>query len=186
MKLSKPWPYLVLAVLFAAPLSIGAQVESTPIPLPDKPDLSPMSYLVGTWACTNTSTRRPKPFTTTATFAMDPDGYWIDQTTTSEGVPWFPHPSTTTDKITYDTQLKRWVDVNYSTLGGYGYAVSAAGSTPARIVWHDMTGTTGDPSIASTSDTVQTQDSPTHMVSKSSFKETSGRTVTFTVDCKKQ
>ncbi len=186
MILSKPWPYLVLAALFAAPLSIGAQVESTPIPLPAKPDLSPMSYLVGTWTCTNTSSRRPRPFTTTTTFAMDPDGYWIDQTSTSQGVPWFPHPTTTNDKITYDTQMKRWVDVSYGTLGGYGYSVSAPGSTPARIVWHDMSGTTGDPTVATQNDIVQTQESPTHVVQKSDFKETSGRTVSFVTDCKKQ
>lgn len=186
MKLSKSWSWLVLAAMVAMPVTIGAQVESSPAPAPQKPDLSAMAYLEGTWSCTNVSSRRPHPFTTTEKFAMDPDGYWIDLTTTGATVPWFPYPNTGYDKITYDPLAKRWVDLSYGTLGSYGYAVSTPDSTAARIVWHDMTGATGDPSVASNNDVVQTKVSDTQIVSKSTFKEKTGRVVNFTVTCKKQ
>lgn len=178
--------------LFAAVAALSlpafalAQVESTPIPTPPKPDLSPMAYRVGTWTCTNTSSRRPRPFMSTVTYTMDPSGYWLNATTTTPAISWFPHQRTGMDKITYDTQVKRWVDVGYDDLGGYGYTVSTTASTPTRIVWHDMSGTTGDPTVASSSDVVETKVSDTQVDSTSSFKEQSGRNVTFTTSCKKQ
>ncbi|MBV8372714.1 MAG: hypothetical protein JOY69_05595, partial [Candidatus Eremiobacteraeota bacterium] len=66
------------AVAFAAP-----KIEGTPVPALPKPDFSTMNFLIGTWTCSNLSSRRPGPFTTTEVYSMDPGGYWMlrDDTT---------------------------------------------------------------------------------------------------------
>ena len=65
MKHSKaPAFLLLLAMVVAAPAFVLAQVESSPVPKPPKPDFSVLAYRVGTWTCTNVSSRRPAPFTT--------------------------------------------------------------------------------------------------------------------------
>lgn len=185
MKHSNAPAFLLLLAIVAAPAFVLAQVESSPAPKPPKPDFSALAYREGTWTCNNVSSRRPAPFTTTISYAMDPDGYFMTATTTSKGTPWFPYPGTATDKFTYDPLVKRWVDIGYGTLGGYTYSVTTPASTPSKLVWHDMTGSTGDPSVSSSGDITDTKVSDNEFVSSSSFTEKSGRVVKFTVTCKK-
>jgi hypothetical protein len=37
----------------------GTAVEGTPVPTPPKPDFSSMKFLIGTWTCSDLSSRRP-------------------------------------------------------------------------------------------------------------------------------
>jgi hypothetical protein len=76
---------IAAAVVLAAliPASGFAQIESTPIPAPVKPNFSSLSFMVGTWTCKSKSSRRPAAFTTISTYSLDPTGYWISETSTT-------------------------------------------------------------------------------------------------------
>src|SRR5579871_5238761 len=102
------------AVLLAAtmPCVASAQVESTPIPAPKKPNFSSMEFMIGTWTCSTKSARRPTAYVTTSTYTMDPSGYWIDETSTTSPTKWIAQRLMTWDKITYDSDTHRWVDVS--------------------------------------------------------------------------
>jgi hypothetical protein len=176
----------VFAVAFAASLvSVGGaqQVETTPIPMAPKPNLTSMKFLIGTWNCSSQSARRPSPSTGTSTYALDPSGYWIVQTSTSPGVSWYPHKTASTDHITYDASTKRWVDTETDDNGGYDLSASS-GWTGNAMVWHDITYPTGA-DIASNGDTTQTKVSDTKFTAISSFKTKKGRVVGVTTVCTK-
>ena len=117
---------IAVAVLAAAlPSYALAQVESTPIPAPKKPNFSSMSYLIGTWTCTTKSARRPAAYVTTSNYTMDPSGWWINETSTTNTTKWIPVKLTTTDKITYDADTHRWVDITYGPQNGYALSFSS-------------------------------------------------------------
>ncbi|MGA2759151.1 MAG: hypothetical protein ABSF08_02370 [Candidatus Cybelea sp.] len=177
---------IAAAVLLAAliPASGFAQVESTPIPAPHKPDFSSVSFLVGSWTCSSKSSRRPRAFTTVSTYSLDPTGYWMEETSTTPKTSWVPTTLRTWDKITYDPDAKRWVDVSYGDGGGYGLSFSK-GWNGNEIVWHDVSFVAG-PDINSQTDITTTKVSATKMTSTSSFTETkTGRRVTVTTTCMK-
>jgi hypothetical protein len=181
-----PRVIIAAAVLLAAlaPASSFAQVESTPIPAPHKPDFSSVSFMVGTWTCMSKSSRRPRAFTTISTYSLDPTGYWMNETSTTPKTSWVPTALRGWDKITYDSDAKRWVDVSYNDGGGYGLAFSK-GWSGGQIVWHDITFAPG-PDINSQTDITTTKVSATKMTSTSSFTETkTGRRVTVTATCLK-
>jgi hypothetical protein len=178
--------FIAAAVLLAAliPASAFAQVESTPIPAPRKPDFSSVSFMVGTWTCKSKSSRRPAAFTTISTYSLDSTGYWLNQTSTTPKTTWVPTPLRTWDKITYDPDAKRWADVSYGDGGAYGLAFSQ-GWNGNEIVWHDISFAAG-PDISSQTDITTTKVSPTKMTSASSFTETkTGRRVTVATTCLK-
>ena len=177
---------IAAAVLLAAliPASGFAQVESTPIPAPHKPDFSSVSFLVGSWTCSSKSSRRPRAFTTVSTYSLDPTGYWMEETSTTPKTSWVPTTLRTWDKITYDPDAKRWVDVSYGDGGAYGLSFSK-GWNGNEIVWHDVSFMAG-PDINSQTDITTTKVSATKMTSTSSFTETkTGRRVTVTTTCMK-
>jgi hypothetical protein len=176
----------IFAMAFIASVACAAsaqQIDTTPIPLPPKPDLSAMKFLVGTWSCSSKSARRATASTATVTYAMDPTGYWILETTKAPGVPWYPHASVSTDHITYDASTKRWVDTSTDDTGGYDMSVSDGwhGNT---MVWHEVTYAKGA-DIASSSDSTQTKNSETKVSFVSSFKTTKGRVVGVSGTCTK-
>jgi hypothetical protein len=74
---------------------------------------------------------------TAITYAMDSTGYWLDQTSIIRPISWMTRGLTTWDKITYDADTKRWVDVSYDNAGGYSLSVSG-GWNGDKIVWHDV------------------------------------------------
>ena len=183
------WGLTLVAVLAIAamPLHAPAQVESTPIPSPGKPNFSSMQYMVGTWNCSIKSSRRPAAYTTTVTYTMDPTGMWIDQTSVTKPMKWFPSQANLVayDKITYDSTTHRWVDVNYDKQGGYGLSF-ASGWNGDKIVWHDVS-FAPSPDIKSQTDTSVTKASDMKMTSTSSFTEAkTGRVVSVTGVCTKQ
>ena len=64
------------AVLLGASLTTyaSAQVESTPIPAPNKPNFAPVEFLLGTWTCKTKSARRPAAYVTTFDLHPRSDG----------------------------------------------------------------------------------------------------------------
>jgi hypothetical protein len=181
--------YRVLAAVIAlaaaaAPTYAPAQVESTPIPAPSKPNFSSMEFLVGTWTCSTKSARRPAPYVTTVTYALDGTGYWLDQTSTTAATTWISRKLTTWDKITYDSDTHRWADVSYGDGGAYGLSFSS-GWQGNKMSWHDVSFAPG-PDISAQSDTVNTKVSGTKITSMSSFTEAkTGRKVAVTGVCTK-
>jgi hypothetical protein len=173
---------IVLAAL--VPAYVFAQVESTPIPAPHKPDFSSVSFMAGTWTCKSKSSRRPAAFTTITTYTMDPTGYWMNQISTTPKTSWVPVQLRTWDKITYDSDTKRWVDVSYGDGGAYGLSVSK-GWNGSEIVWHDVSFAAG-PDVNTQTDITTTKISATKMTSSSAFTETkTGRHVSVTTICVK-
>jgi hypothetical protein len=169
----------------AIPLSAGAQVESTPIPAAAKPNFSSMNFLIGTWRCSTKSSRRPLAYITTSTYTRDASGYWLAETTTVKPPAWEPTALRTYDKITYDADTKRWIDVSYGDQGAYGFTTSP-GWTGSSIVWHDAAFVPGA-AIRSSSDTTVTKETASKFTTSSSFVETgSGRTITVNGICTKQ
>src|ERR1700729_1609821 len=92
----------------AGALAATMKVEGTPAPTPPKPDFSTMTFLLGTWTCTDVSSRRPGPFTVTEVYSMDPTGYWMIRETTTHKASWIPTEFHAQTKYTWDTYAKRW------------------------------------------------------------------------------
>ncbi|MEO6835271.1 MAG: hypothetical protein ABI231_05120 [Candidatus Tumulicola sp.] len=178
---------LTIAILVAPllPGSAPAQTESTPIPAVVKPNFSSMDFLVGTWACSTKSSRRPGPYQTISTYALDPSGYWMNETSTTKPTAWVSTQLTVTDKITYDPDSKRWVDVLSGDQGAYGLSFSK-GWAGNHMTWHDVSFAPG-PNIHSQTDMVATKVSNTKVTSSSTFTETkTGRKVTVAAICTKE
>jgi hypothetical protein len=168
---------IVLAPLFAS-------ADSAPsYPRPPKPDFSSMQFLVGTWACSSKSARRPSAVLSTDTYAIDSSGYYLVDSSYSKGSPWFPYAATTTDKITYDSELKEWADVNYSTLGAYGLSMST-GWSGSKLVWHPVNNTPYL-DVASVSDYTVVKHGDAKITGTSTFKTKSGKTVSVVTTCTK-
>ncbi len=184
MLISRALAAAAVLSLAAIPAYVPAQVESTPIPAPAKPNFSSMSFLIGTWTCSTKSARRPAAYVTTSTYTMDPSGWWIDETSTTNPTKWISARLTSLDKITYDSDTHRWVDVTTGALNGYGLAFSS-GWHGDTMSWHDVSFMAG-PDIASQTDNVVTKVSATKLTTSSSFTETkSGRRVAVTGVCTK-
>jgi hypothetical protein len=183
----RPHALLVAAAALAAtliPLSALAQVESTPIPAPPKPNFSSLSFMLGTWTCKTKSSRRPSAYVTVSTYTLDPTGYWISETSTVNPASWIARKLTTYDKITYDSDTKRWVDVSYGDGGAYGLSFSK-GWNGSQMAWHDVS-FAPSPDIASQTDITTTKVSDSKTISTSSFTEAkTGRHVSVTTTCTK-
>lgn len=173
------------ALAAALPSYALAQVESTPIPTPGKPNFSSMSFMVGSWTCSTKSSRRPSAYVTTSTYKMNPNGWYIDEVSvTKANGSWIPASSTTMDKITYDPQTHRWADVTYGNEGEYGLAFTS-GWKGDKITWHDVSfAPNGD--ISSQTDNTLTKVSSTKITGASTFTEAkTGRVVSVSTVCTK-
>ncbi|MBV8116567.1 MAG: hypothetical protein JOZ01_01245 [Candidatus Eremiobacteraeota bacterium] len=173
-----------MMVAAAVPAQTPAQIESTPIPTQVKPNFASMNFMIGTWNCSTKSSRRPGPYMTVSTYSIDPTGYWIVETSTTAPTAWVPTKLVFDDKITYDPDTKRWVDVLSGDQGAYGLIVSR-GWVGNQIVWHDL-GFAPTSQIRSQTNTTTTKESDTKMVSRSTFTEAkTGRVVTVVGTCTK-
>jgi hypothetical protein len=160
-----------------------AQIETTPIPTTPKPDFSSMSFLAGTWNCTERNTRRPSAYTYTNTNSMDPSGYWMVTNAVSHPSSWAPTETKSVIKTTYDGSTSRWVAVSTDDQGGYDLSTSS-GWKGDKIVWHDESYPKTN-NTATSGDTTVTKASATKTTYTSSFTEPSGRTVNITGSCTK-
>ncbi len=181
-------PPVIIGLAFLAsllPATASPQVESTPIPATRKPNFSSMNFLVGSWTCSTKSARRPAAYVTTSTYSMDPSGYWINETSTTAKASWIAQALTVSDRITYDSDTHRWVDVTYGDQGAYGLSFSS-GWNGNRMSWHDV-GFAPGPDVSSQTDNVVTKVSDSKMTSASSFTERrTGRHVGVTGVCTKR
>lgn len=181
------WGLTMAAALAIAalPLHAPAQIESTPVPAPQKPNLSSMAFLAGTWSCSTKSARRPAAYMTTSTYTMDPSGYWLDETSVTNPNSWIPAKLTVNDKYTYDSDTRRWVDVTYGQGGVYGLSFSS-GWNGDKISWHDVSFAPTAEISSQTNNTI-TKVSSSKVTFASSFTEAkTGRHVAVTGSCTKQ
>jgi hypothetical protein len=185
--MNKSFAFTVLTIVTAFLAGTGAiaQIETTPIPVPPKPNFSSMEFLIGTWVCTESNTRRATAYGSTITNTMDPSGYWMHTKTVNHATSFDRHPTTGTDMITYDSSSSRWVDVSTDTEGGYGTSTST-GWNGDTIVWRPIGMTSvGSGNVVSSGDTTTTKVSNTKYTYAGTFKESGGRTISFKGTCNK-
>ncbi|MFZ0364285.1 MAG: hypothetical protein WAL67_08790 [Candidatus Cybelea sp.] len=162
-----------------------AQVESTPIPRPAKPNFTSMQFLIGTWNCVATNTRRATGYGSTLTNTMDPSGYWMNTKTMAHATSWDRYPGVAIAKTTYDAANSRWVRVTTDDEGNYGMSTSS-GWNGNTIVWHPVNTTSvSSGNVVSSGDTTVTKVSSSKYTSTGSFKESGGRVVTSKGTCSK-
>ena len=82
--------WLTVGLGGAAAFAASPNIEGTPVPTPPKPEFSTMKFLIGTWECSDMSSRRPGPFQTTEVYSMDPSGYWMLRESTIHTASWIP------------------------------------------------------------------------------------------------
>lgn len=183
--------FTVFAALFVAGLLVsgsvasaaGTQVEGTPVPTAPKPDFSKAQYLVGTWTCSDLSSRRPGPFTTTQVYSMDPSGYWIIRDDTIHKASWIPRDVHNQTRITYDSRAKKLIRITYGDQGGYSLAT--APMSDGNQLTYTYVSQTKAPDIASYAPEIFTKVSDTKKTLTTSFTENNGRVVTVKETCTK-
>jgi hypothetical protein len=168
------------ATVFAA----APAIEGTPVPARPKPDFSSMQFLVGTWTCSNLSSRRPGPFTTTEVYSLDPGGYWMLRADTTSKASWIPAEQHGQTRYTWDSEANRWVRISTGDTGGYSVATapmppSGKGKTYTYVIQ------TKTPDIASYAPEVYSKDSDTKKSMTTSFTETNGTVVNVKQTCVK-
>ena len=161
----------------------AAQVEGTPVPTPPKPDFSSMKFLIGTWSCSDLSSRRPGPFTVTEVYSMDPTGYWMIRDDTIHKASWIPRDFHSQTRYTYDTPAKQWVRITAGEQGGY--AIATAPMPVGNKKTYTYVAQAKAPDIASYEPEVYTKESDTKKTMTTSFTETGGRVVTVKETCTK-
>jgi hypothetical protein len=167
------------AMVFAA----APAVEGTPVPTRAKPDFSSMQFLVGSWTCSNLSSRRPGPFTTTEVYSMDPNGYWMLREDTTQKASWIPTEQHGQTVYTWDAVAKNWVRISTSENGGYTVATAPAPTGSTKTYTYVIQSQA--PDIASYAPEVYSKDSATKKSMTTSFTEAGGRVVTVKQTCTK-
>ena len=174
---------IAAAILIALTLStVSAQtMESTPAPAPKKPNFTNMTYTRGRWDCTFRSSRRPTPQHSVVQWSSDPSGYWRVGVRTVHATDWFPYEFKGTEKITYDFDSKRWIDVYTDTLGNYDLSTSK-GFSSQQITWHSLAFMPGG-EVTGVTDTTYTKigNNKVHVVY--GFATTNGHTVRVEGNC---
>jgi hypothetical protein len=171
---------LLLAVTASAAIA-APRIEGTPIPTAPKPDWSSMRFLIGTWKCTDYSSRRPGPFQTTEVYSMDPSGYWMIRNDTIHTASWIPREIHSQTKYTWDTYAHRWVRITMSELGGF--AVATAGNPVAGKKTYTYVIQSKAPDVASFAPEVYQVTGGMKKTMMSSFTETNGRLVNVKEMC---
>ena len=175
----------LLIALCGAPgaFAATAKIEGTPVPTQPKPDFSGMKFLIGTWECTDLSSRRPGPFTITEVFSMDPTGYWMIRESTIHRASWIPSERHTESKYTWDAAAKRWVRITTGDQGAYSVETAPMPTGNKKIFTYVIQQKA--PDIASYAPLVATKVSDTKKTMTTSFTETNGRVVTVKETCTK-
>jgi hypothetical protein len=147
-------PTLSLVLVLVACATIArADAPATPVPDP-KPDLSSMSFLVGTWKCH--SSARGSARTSTTTYTMDYDGRWLKAHDVAPVFDKFrTRPIVADTWLTYNPDNKMWVNTTVDNFGGYGIAMSPGwdGNKLTSTVAMSNDGSTGIDVLTKTSDT---------------------------------
>jgi len=177
--MAKMMPAFVLAAAVLA-CSAGARAQTAPTPVPDmKPDLSAMSFMLGTWSCKSHVRGSERPDTSTTT--MDLDGRWMRSHDVAPPFDKFRSRPIVTDTFTtYNPDLKIWVSTWVDNFGGYG-TVTSPGWDGNKITWTTVVSQDG-----STGSDTTTKDSDTHTTDVANGKDRDGKpTPTVTTVCSK-
>ncbi len=174
-------PLLVLTGVTA--FAAGVNVEGTPPPTRPKPDLSSMKFLIGTWTCSELSSRRPGPFTVTEVYSMDPTGYWVIRDDTTHTASWILRETHSQTRYTYDALAKRWVRISIGANGNFLVATAPMPVGSKKVYTYVIQSKT--PDIASYTPEVYNKVSDTKKTMTSSFTETGGRVVNVKETCTK-
>jgi hypothetical protein len=187
MKISHRFACALAALVMvtgAAALAANPKIEGTPVPTRAKPDFSPMKFLIGTWQCSDLSSRRPGPFMTTEVYSMDPSGYWVVRDNTTHKASWIPQEIRSQSKFTYDATAKRWIRITTGQQGAYSVATAPMPVGNKKIYTYVIQ--TKAPDIASYAPEVYTKISDTKRVMTTSFTENSGQIVSVKESCTKE
>jgi hypothetical protein len=137
------WAAFLMVLGFVLPAGRG---QAQPTPVPDvKPNLAPMMYLIGTWACHSTSPNRPGDRVETDKYALGLDDRWIVET--SESKAFDPARTRTiggTAYITYDAKAKHWVYLGVDNFGFYTMSTSP-GWNGNTLTWTEVQTANADP-----------------------------------------
>jgi hypothetical protein len=142
-----------LGVVLVAGATI-ARADAPPTPVPDpKPDLSSMSFYIGTWKCHSTVRGSSRPSTTT--YSMDYDGRWIKAHDVAPVFDKFRTRSIITDAwTTYNSDNHKWVTTSVDNFGNYGISTAPGWDgnkmTTTTVLTQD--GSTGLDVLTKTSD----------------------------------
>jgi hypothetical protein len=179
--------YAAVAVLFMATgatvFAAGMKVEGTPVPMSPKPDMSALKFLIGTWQCSDLSSRRPGPFSSTQVYSMDPSGYWLIRDDTTHKASWIPREFHSESKFTYDALAQRWVWITTTDAGVYSVATAPMSAEMKKI--YTYVTRTKTPDVASYAPLVLTKVSDTKKTMTTSFTEANGRVVNVRETCTK-
>jgi hypothetical protein len=162
-------------------LCIAVLVAATPIPRDPKPDFTSMRFLLGTWTCSISSSRRPRPFATDVSTTISRDGYWMLTRTVTPAVPWNPIVITNDDYITFDVTRNEWVDLAMDDYGAYEVSESR-GWTGNEIAWADVAAPKLH-GMSANGPRVMSKSGERNTLTRESFIETSGRHVAVTTAC---
>jgi hypothetical protein len=166
-----------------AAFAAAPKVEGTPVPTPPKPDFSTMKFLIGTWECSDLSSRRPGPFKTTEIYSMDPSGSWMLRESTIHTASWIPREVKSETKYRWDNFGKRWIRVTTGDQGGFAVATAPAPAASQKTYTYVIL--TKAPDIASYAPEVFTKVSDVKKSMTTSFTATTGRVVTVKETCTK-
>ncbi len=185
MKLLSHFVGALIAATLTSSLTAGAapQIERTPPPNPPKPDWSTMSFLMGTWNCTDWSSRRPGPFTITRVYTMDNTGYWVIRNDTTHMASWIPRDFHSTTRYTYDAGMKKWVRISMGDQGDFAVQ-TAPNPVNGSKTWTYVFQST-NPSIASYAPEVYHRSGNRKLTMTTTFKEPNGRVVNVHETCLK-
>jgi hypothetical protein len=175
------WSLALLAFLSAGAASAAPGVEGTPAPIPPKPNWSSMNFLIGTWTCTDLSSRRPGPFTTTQVYTMDPSGYWMMREDTIHTASWIKTEVHTHYKYTWDTYAHRWVRIGTGDFGGY--SVATAPMPVGKMKTYTFVIQAKSPDVSWYAPEVYTVVGTTKKMMTTSFRENGGRVVNVKETC---
>lgn len=174
---------LLLVATGVTVFAAGMKVEGTPVPTPPKPNLSSMKFLIGTWRCSDLSSRRPGPFITTQVYSMDPSGYWIVRDDTIHKASWIPREFQSQTKYTYDAAAKRWIRITIGDQGGYAVATAPMPVNNKKTYTYVVQTKATD--IASYAPEAYVKENARKKTMTTSFTETNGRIVTVKETCTK-
>ncbi len=174
----------LIAALSGSAYAQTTKVEGTPIPAPAKPDFSTLKYLVGTWTCSDLSSRRPGAFTTTEVYSMDPSGYWLTRDDTIHTASWIPRDVHSQTKFTWDAGSGKWVRITTGDGGQFAIATAGARSSGGQRTYTYVIQSTA-PDVSSYAPEVYTKVGNTKKTMKTTFTEKTGRVVNVTETCTK-
>ena len=175
-----------LVALFIAGAGAAAAapgVEGTPQPMPPKPNWSSMNFLIGNWTCTDLSSRRPGPFTTTRVFSMDSTGYWMIRNDTIHTASWIPREVHMEYRTTWDPYTHRWVRIGTDEFGRFSVATASMPVGGRKTYTYVIQSKA--PDIASYAPEVYTSSGGNKLMMTSSFTEKNGRVVRVKETCTK-